>query len=142
HANRDSQRGAHPVQPSRAARNPWRRAARRASVACSSGRRAQFCAHPARGAPRVAASIFLFHRPMAPVLTSAAPTPSKPYRYFFIAGIAVVLTVGAAWGGWRLLQIAAAGRFTGASLFQVNAHGHAQVFGWVGLFVMGFGYQM
>jgi hypothetical protein len=24
----------------------------------------------------------------------------------------------------------------------VNAHGHAQVFGWVGLFVMGFGYQM
>jgi hypothetical protein len=54
----------------------------------------------------------------------------------------VVLTVGAAWGAWLLLQIAAAGRFTGASLFQVNAHGHAQVFGWVGLFVMGFGYQM
>jgi len=73
---------------------------------------------------------------------AAVPNSGKPYRYFFIAGIAVVLTVGAAWGAWLLLQIGAAGRFTGASLHQVNAHGHAQVFGWVGLFVMGFGYQM
>jgi hypothetical protein len=64
------------------------------------------------------------------------------YRPFFIAGIAVVLTVGASWGVWLLWQIAASGRFTGASILQVNAHGHAQVFGWVGLFVMGFGYQM
>jgi len=84
----------------------------------------------------------LFHRAMPLPSIGAAPAASKPYRYFFIAGIAVVLTVGAAWGAWLLLQIAAAGRFTGASLFQVNAHGHAQVFGWVGLFVMGFGYQM
>ncbi len=79
---------------------------------------------------------------MPPPSIAAAPPASKPYRYFFIAGIAVVLTVGAAWGAWLLLQIAAAGRFTGASLFEVNAHGHAQVFGWVGLFVMGFAYQM
>ena len=73
---------------------------------------------------------------------AVVPNTGKPYRYFFIAGIAVVLTVGAAWGAWLLLQIGAAGRFTDASLHQVNAHGHAQVFGWVGLFVMGFGYQM
>src|SRR6188508_1763803 len=73
---------------------------------------------------------------------ASVPNTGKPYRYFFMAGIAVVLTVGAAWGAWLLLQIGAAGRFTGASLHQVNAHGHAQVFGWVGLFVMGFGYQM
>jgi len=64
------------------------------------------------------------------------------YRPFFLAGIAVVLTVGAAWGAWLLWQIGFAHRFTGVSLHQVNAHGHAQVFGWVGLFVMGFGYQM
>ena len=73
--------------------------------------------------------------------SSSSDIVAKPYRYFFLGGIATVLTVGAAWGAWLLLQIAA-GRFTGASLFQVNAHGHAQVFGWVGLFVMGFGYQM
>jgi hypothetical protein len=64
------------------------------------------------------------------------------YRPFFFAGIAVVLTVGAAWGVWLLWQIGFAHRFTGVSLHEVNAHGHAQVFGWVGLFVMGFGYQM
>ena len=59
-----------------------------------------------------------------------------------MAGIAVVLTVGAAWGAWLLWQIGAIGRFTGVSIHHVNAHGHAQVFGWVGLFVMGFAYQM
>jgi hypothetical protein len=70
------------------------------------------------------------------------PQAVKPYRAFFLAGIAVVLTVGAAWGAWLLLRIGAVGKFTGAPLHEVNAHGHAQVFGWVGLFVMGFGYQM
>ena len=64
------------------------------------------------------------------------------YRPFFTAGIAVALTVGASWGVWLLWQIGFARRFTGVSLHQVNAHGHAQVFGWVGLFVMGFAYQM
>jgi hypothetical protein len=68
--------------------------------------------------------------------------PAAPYRMFFIAGIATVLTVGAAWGAWLLWQIGAIGKFTGVSIHQVNAHGHAQVFGWVGLFVMGFAYQM
>jgi hypothetical protein len=76
--------------------------------------------------------------PNAPALSDR----SLLYRPFFIAGIAVVLTVGASWGVWLLWQIAASGRFTGASILAVNAHGHAQVFGWVGLFVMGFGYQM
>jgi len=70
------------------------------------------------------------------------PASPLPHRQFFLAGIAIVLTVGAGWGAWLLMQIGARGRFTGASLHQVNAHGHAQVFGWVGLFVMGFAYQM
>ncbi len=63
------------------------------------------------------------------------------YRPFFKAGIAVVLTLGAAWGAYLLLRIAATGRFAAAGLREVNAHGHAQIFGWVGLFVMGFAYQ-
>src|SRR4029079_6097538 len=61
---------------------------------------------------------------------------------FFTAGIAVALTLGASWGVWLLWGIGSARRFTGVSIHQVNAHGHAQVFGWVGLFVMGFAYQM
>jgi len=63
------------------------------------------------------------------------------YRPFFKAGIAVVLTLGAAWGAYLLLRIGLAGRFAAAGLHEVNAHGHAQIFGWVGLFVMGFAYQ-
>lgn len=63
------------------------------------------------------------------------------YRPFFKAGIAVVLTLGAVWGAYLLLRIALTGRFSAASLHDVNAHGHAQIFGWVGLFVMGFAYQ-
>ncbi|MEW6249976.1 MAG: DUF1858 domain-containing protein [Planctomycetota bacterium] len=63
------------------------------------------------------------------------------YRRFFKAGIAVVLTAGAAWGALLLLRIGFAGNFTAVSIHDVNAHGHAQIFGWVGLFVMGFAYQ-
>jgi hypothetical protein len=83
-----------------------------------------------------------------PEPAAAADTPgeSSPgadaiYRPFFKAGIAVVLTFGAAWGAFLLLRIAWTGRFTAAGLHEVNAHGHAQIFGWVGLFVMGFAYQ-
>ncbi len=63
------------------------------------------------------------------------------YRPFFRAGIAVVLTLGAAWGVVLLLRIAWSGSFTAASLQEINAHGHAQISGWVGLFVMGFALQ-
>ncbi len=63
------------------------------------------------------------------------------YRPFFKAGIAVVLTLGAAWGAYLLARIAVAGSFTAAGVQAINAHGHAQIFGWVGLFVMGFAYQ-
>lgn len=63
------------------------------------------------------------------------------YRPFFKAGIVTVLTLGATWGAYLLLRIAFAGSFTAAGLHEVNAHGHAQIFGWLGLFVMGFAYQ-
>ncbi len=77
-----------------------------------------------------------------PVLGQVEPQPSDTiYRPFFKAGIAVVLTLGAVWGAWLLLKIAWAGEFAAAGIHDVNAHGHAQIFGWVGLFVMGFAYQ-
>lgn len=79
-----------------------------------------------------------------PQRTPAVPRPSLGdaiYRPFFKAGIAVILTVGAAWGAWLLLTIAWHGSFTAAGIHHVNAHGHAQIFGWIGLFVMGFAYQ-
>jgi hypothetical protein len=63
------------------------------------------------------------------------------HRRFFIGAVGVMLTLGASWGTILLWQIARAGHFTSLSVQAVNAHGSAQVFGWVGLFVMGAAYQ-
>lgn len=64
------------------------------------------------------------------------------YRRFFKAGIAIVLTVGGLWGVINLLQIEYAKSLLLPQLLAaIHAHAHAMVFGWVGLFVMGFAYQ-
>jgi len=63
------------------------------------------------------------------------------YRRFFKAGVVVALTAGAVWGAYLLLRIGMSKAFTAISIHDINAHGHAQIFGWVGLFVMGFAYQ-
>lgn len=75
-------------------------------------------------------------------LAAHVPSPADSiYRPFFKAGIATVLTAGAVWGALLLMRIAFARNFTAVSMHEINAHGHAQIFGWVGLFVMGFAYQ-
>jgi hypothetical protein len=83
-------------------------------------------------------------RPAEPPVQDAAPE-ARPedaiYRPFFCAGILVALTLGAGWGAYLLLRIGLSGSFRVAGLHEINAHGHAQVFGWVGLFVTGFAYQ-
>jgi len=72
-----------------------------------------------------------------------APPSERPLHHqYFAAAIATVVTVGAGWGVWLLWQVGLAGRFTGVSLQDVNAHGQAQIDGWVGLFIMGFALQM
>jgi hypothetical protein len=76
-----------------------------------------------------------------PVVAESPTRTDAIYRPFFKAGIVVVLTAGAVWGAYLLLRIAWTGSFRAAGLHEVNAHGHAQIFGWVGLFVMGFAYQ-
>lgn len=77
-----------------------------------------------------------------PVAPPAAPSIADTiYRRYFIGGILITLTVGATWGAWMLWTIALSGSFRGVSVHSVNAHGEAQIFGWVGLFIMGFAYQ-
>ena len=72
-----------------------------------------------------------------------AESIERPLHHrYFAAAIATVITVGAGWGVWLLFQVALSGRFTGVSLQDVNAHGQAQIDGWVGLFIMGFALQM
>jgi hypothetical protein len=95
--------------------------------------------------PRLLAEIREAAQPvLKPTALPMADGPSRGdtiYRPFFTAGMAVTLTLGAVWGAYLLLRIAVQGSFTAAGLHEVNAHGHAQIFGWVGLFVMGFAYQ-
>ena len=68
--------------------------------------------------------------------------PDFIYRRFFKAGIAIVLTVGGLWGAVNLAQIALGKNFLQLRLLPaIHAHAHAMIFGWVGLFVMGFAYQ-
>ncbi len=88
---------------------------------------------------------------LPPAAGGARVIPARPvaatsiadviYRPFFKAGIVTVLTLGAVWGAYLLIRIGMTGSFAAASLHEINAHGHAQIFGWVGLFVMGFAYQ-
>lgn len=63
------------------------------------------------------------------------------YRPFFLAGIATVLTLGCMWGVINLLTIGVRESFSAVNYSWVLAHGHAMVFGFVGLFIMGFAYQ-
>jgi hypothetical protein len=79
--------------------------------------------------------------PVAHHASPAAAIADTIYRRFFIGGILLTLTAGATWGAWMLWTIALRGSFRGISVQSVNAHGEAQIFGWVGLFIMGFAYQ-
>lgn len=79
--------------------------------------------------------------PTGPTDAASDPIADAIYQPFFKSGIAVALTLGALWGAFLLVRIALSGSFTAVGIHEVNAHGHAQIFGWVGLFVMGFAYQ-
>jgi hypothetical protein len=64
------------------------------------------------------------------------------YRRFFRAAIVVILTGGATLGASMLFLYGLRQSFTSLDLFApIQAHANAQVFGWVGLFVMGFACQ-
>jgi hypothetical protein len=64
------------------------------------------------------------------------------YRRFFRAAIVVILTAGATLGASMLFLYGLRRSFTSLDLLApIQAHANAQVFGWVGLFVMGFACQ-
>ncbi|MCC6572300.1 MAG: DUF542 domain-containing protein [Planctomycetes bacterium] len=78
---------------------------------------------------------------LAPAVDYTPSLADGIYRRFFMGGIAVTLTAGAVWGALLLWRIAFAGAFTALPVNEVNAHGHSQIYGWVGLFIMGYAYQ-
>lgn len=90
---------------------------------------------------RAAVSAPIAGTPVSPAAPVPAALADRLYRRFFVAAVLMVLTLGATWGAYLLWRIGRAGSFTALSLHEINAHGHAQVFGWVGLFIMGFTYH-
>ncbi|HHV85208.1 MAG TPA: NnrS family protein [Petrimonas sp.] len=69
------------------------------------------------------------------------PLANRIYRFFFISALVIIFTLGCMWGAINLLLIGLEGSFHGIDYSWVLAHGHAMVFGFVGLFIMGFSFQ-
>lgn len=80
------------------------------------------------------------------IVPSRAPADGRAtveiYRPFFLAGIISVLTVGCLLGAVALVGIAQRTSYTATAWTPyVLAHANSQLYGWVGLFVMGFALQ-
>ena len=59
---------------------------------------------------------------------------------FIISGLFFMLFPGTFLGVWNLLQISGRESIASISPAWLQAHGHAQVFGWVGSFILGIGF--
>jgi uncharacterized protein involved in response to NO len=80
-------------------------------------------------------------QPQSQELAFAPSLADSIYRPFFLAAVATVMTLGCVWGAINLFTIGLKQNFSAVSYSWVLAHGHAMVFGFVGLFIMGFAYQ-
>lgn len=65
---------------------------------------------------------------------------ARLYQAYIRAAIAITLTFGTTWGAHILAKIALHQSFDAPSYAGTQAHGHAQLYGWVGLFIMGVAY--
>lgn len=77
----------------------------------------------------------------APAKAVSCHHGSKPYLPYFLAAMFIMLAGGIGWGSALLIKLLIAGRYTGLSLHEMNAHGHAMLSGFIQLFIVGFAYQ-
>jgi len=82
-----------------------------------------------------------------PVPERSAPTAKdfaheNLYRRFLKAAMLFTFTGGAALGAWALITMAVRGQLGGLGRGVIQVHGHYQLFGWVGLFVVGIAYHI
>src|SRR5581483_380787 len=79
----------------------------------------------------------VYHEP-----AGESPARVAIYRPFFLAGMLSVLTTGCLLGAVALLGISLRGSYTASAWTPcILAHANSQLYGWVGLFVMGFALQ-
>src|SRR6185437_9832720 len=86
---------------------------------------------------------------------SVAPTPAETMRIvqerdnalsrvlmaYVTSGLVFMLLPGTFLGVWNLLQISGNESAGSVSPAWLQAHGHAQVFGWIGSFILGIGFH-
>src|SRR5215510_9909437 len=65
---------------------------------------------------------------------------AKLLMAFITTGLLFMVFPGTFLGVWNLLQISGRESVSSISPAWVQAHGHAQVFGWVGSFILGIGF--
>jgi len=78
-------------------------------------------------------------------LSSAASVPveakcraaEKVHHAYVLAAMTITLSLGAGWGAWLLWQISAARSFPVAPAGRLVAHGEAQLWGFIALFIIG-----
>lgn len=79
-------------------------------------------------------------RDNTPTIKAAETALQKGLQAWILAGLGFMLLPGTFLGAWNLIFIAgehSPGRMDPAWL---QAHGHAQIFGWIGSFVLGIGF--
>src|SRR5207253_947994 len=65
---------------------------------------------------------------------------SRLLMTFIVTGLIFVLLPGTFLGVWNLIKISSRQAVNSVSPAWIQAHGHAQLFGWVGTFILGIGF--
>lgn len=73
-------------------------------------------------------------------MTGHAAKPHGALRAFILSGLLFLLAPGTFLGVWNLFEISSRQSLLLVSQAWVQAHGHAQIFGWVGSFILGIGF--
>src|ERR1043166_1042511 len=84
-------------------------------------------------------------RPLTPIeifniSASRETTLSRLLTLYICTGLAFMLLPGTFLGVWNLIAISTRQSTQTVSSAWIQAHGHAQIFGWIGTFILGIGF--
>src|SRR6516165_6241053 len=75
-------------------------------------------------------------------ITAARETMlSRLLMLYITTGLVFMLLPGTFLGVWNLITISSQRAVSSVSPAWIQAHGHAQIFGWIGTFVLGIGFH-
>jgi uncharacterized protein involved in response to NO len=77
---------------------------------------------------------------MSPVQVDPSLPLQRILKAYIITGILFMLLPGTFLGVWNLISISSEHSLSSLSAAWLQAHGHAQIFGWIGTFIIGIGY--